>query len=71
MLENSLRIVVDPVFMPPENFSQKKNQVLELCPLNQYELIFDEKEEAGQMEQILLKMKVEDLDAGEMSSDTE
>lgn len=25
MLENSLRLVVDPLYLPPENFSQKKN----------------------------------------------
>jgi tubulin polyglutamylase TTLL1 len=57
MLENSLRLVVDPLYLPPENFSQKKNQPSELCPLNNYELIFDEREET-EMFEIIKKMQV-------------
>ena len=43
MLENSFRIVADPLFPPPEGFSQKKQVVQEICPENKYHLIFDEK----------------------------
>jgi hypothetical protein len=43
MVENALRITVDPLFPPPENFSQKKCIVNDICPDNKYELIFDEK----------------------------
>ena len=43
MVENSLRLVVDPLFPPPENFSQKKCIVNDICPDNKFELVFDEK----------------------------
>ena len=43
MVENSLRIVVDPMFPPPDNWSQKKCVVNDICPENKFELIFDEK----------------------------
>ena len=43
MLENSLRLIVDPLYQPPENFSQKKSVIQEICPDNKFELIFDEK----------------------------
>ena len=42
MVENALRLAVDPIFPPPENFSQRKTVVNELCPENKFELIFDE-----------------------------
>lgn len=43
MVENALRIVVDPLFPPAENWSQKKCVVNDVCPDNKFELIFDEK----------------------------
>lgn len=43
MVENSLRLAVDPLFPPPEHFSQRKTVVNELCPENKFELIFDER----------------------------
>jgi tubulin monoglycylase TTLL3/8 len=43
MVENTLRIVVDPLFPPPENWSQKKQVINEICPENKFELIFDSK----------------------------
>ena len=43
MAENSLRLAVDPLFPPPEHFSQRKHVVNELCPENKFELIFDER----------------------------
>lgn len=43
MVENSLRLAVDPIFPPPEHFSQRKHVVNELCPENKFELIFDER----------------------------
>ena len=41
MVEDSMRIVVDPLFPPPHNFS--KGVKHELCPENKYELVFDER----------------------------
>ena len=43
MVENAIRLAVDPIFPPPEPFSQRKHVVNELCPENKFELIFDEK----------------------------
>ena len=43
MVENALRLAVDPLFPPPENWSQKKCVVNDVCPDNKFELIFDER----------------------------
>ena len=45
MIDNALRLTIDPYFPPPEGFSQKKQQIYanDLCPENKMELIFDEK----------------------------
>lgn len=42
MLENALRLTIDPMFPPPENYSQKKAFVGDACPENKFNLIFDE-----------------------------
>jgi hypothetical protein len=42
MLESSFRIVADPMFPPPDGFSQKKSVVQELVPECKYQLVFDE-----------------------------
>lgn len=42
MMENALRIVVDPLLPPPENFALKKSVVHDICPENKFELIYDE-----------------------------
>ena len=43
MVENALRLSVDPLFPAPENWSQKKCVVNDICPENKFELIFDDK----------------------------
>jgi hypothetical protein len=43
MIDNSFRIAIDPMFPPPENFVWKKSMVSEICTVNKYELIFDER----------------------------
>jgi hypothetical protein len=43
MVENALRLVVDPLFPAPENWSQKKCVVNDICPENKFELIFDDR----------------------------
>lgn len=42
MLENALKLAVDPLFQPPEHYSQKKAFVGDPCPENRFELIFDD-----------------------------
>lgn len=52
MLENAIRLAVDPVFLPPESFSQRKNIVHELCPENKFALIFDERVDGPELTEI-------------------
>jgi len=42
MLENAMRLVLDPIFPPPEGFSSR-SKLTELCPEQKFELVFDEK----------------------------
>jgi tubulin---tyrosine ligase len=57
MLENALKIAVDPLFPPPENYSQKKAFIGDTCPENRFELIFDHKLDGPVIE---AKMKLRD-----------
>jgi len=43
MLENSFKLSIDGVFLPPEHFSQKKAFIGDACPENRFELFFDSK----------------------------
>ena len=52
MLENAVRLAVDPIFPPPSGFSQRKNIVSELCPENKFELIFDERIDGPELTEI-------------------
>ena len=52
MLENVFKIVVDPVFPPPENFALKKAFVGDPCPENRFELVYDEKVDRPGLEDI-------------------
>jgi len=52
MVENAIRLAVDPIFPPPVGFSQRKNVVHELCPENKFELIFDERIDGPELTEI-------------------
>ena len=71
MLENSFRIVADPLFPPPEGFSQKKQVVQEICPENKYHLIFDEKIDGPQLEQVFRTKEnvIVEIDEDELSNE--
>lgn len=56
IIDNSLRLTLDVLYPPPENFSQKKNIVHEICPEQRFELVFDEKVD-GQTIESLMKEK--------------
>ena len=43
MLNNVFRVVVDPLFPPPDFNMAKKNHMAEILPINKLELIFDER----------------------------
>ena len=77
MLENSMRIVCDPLFPPPENFSQKKQVVSELCPENRFDLIFDEKIDGPELiaifkekENVIIEMNEDELSDDEVADET-
>ncbi len=53
MVENALRLTVDPVFPLPENWSQKKCVVNDLCHDNKYELRFDEKVDGAKLNELM------------------
>ena len=53
MLENALKLAVDPLFPPPENFSSKKAFVGDPCPENKFELVFDDKIDGPVIEELL------------------
>lgn len=57
MLENALKIMVDPLFPPPEGFSQKKQVVQELCPECRFQLVFAEKIDGKELEQVFAMTK--------------
>ena len=44
MVDNALRIALDPLFPAPEGFPNKKSVTIihEICPENKFELVFDE-----------------------------
>jgi hypothetical protein len=43
MLDNSVRLVVDPLFPPPDNFRKNNSIPWDLCLENKFELVFDER----------------------------
>jgi len=69
MLENALRLVVDPLFPPPDNFSQRKQVVNELCPENKFELVFDERIDGPHLAEILREKEnvIVEIDEEELS----
>ena len=76
MLENSLRLAVDPLFPPPENFSQRKHVVNELCPENKYDLVFDERIDGPELcelyrekENVIVELNEEELSDSEEFDD--
>ena len=52
MLENSLKISLDSVFPPPENFTSKKAFIGDACPENRFELFFDSKVDGPEIEKL-------------------
>jgi len=73
MLENSLRLSVDPIFPPPENFSQRKHVVNELCPENKYDLVFDERIDGPELQELLREKDnvILEIDEEELSDSEE
>ena len=43
MIDNAFRLVVDPLFPPPDNLFVRRNSTVDMTPENKFELIFDER----------------------------
>lgn len=71
MLENAFKITADPMFPPPEGYSQKKQVVQEICPENKFQLVFDEKFEGAQLEQVFRTKEnvIVEIDEDEISDE--
>ena len=69
MVENALRLAVDPLFPPPEHFSQRKHVVHELCPENKFTLIFDERIDGPELTEIFREKEniIIEIDEEELS----
>jgi len=52
MLENALKISLDPTFLPPEHFTSKKAFIGDPCPENRFELAFDSKIDGPPMDKL-------------------
>ena len=52
MLENALKVAVDSMFMPPENFTQNKQFRGDAAQENRFELIFDSKIDGPALEKL-------------------
>lgn len=72
-LENALKLVIDPLFSPPEGFSNKKAYVGESCPETRYSLIYDEMIDKPVLEELMrdkCKM-IQELDEEDLSDEEE
>lgn len=62
MIDNTFRIVLDPLFPPPPGFSQKKVSIgQDFLVINRFELIFDERVDKEFLSQRMSKIDPADL----------
>ena len=62
MLENTFAIAIDPLFPGPPGFTGRKAITgIDICPLNQFELIFDERIDGPDLLKKLQKIDPEEL----------
>ena len=52
MLENALKISLDSIFIPPEQFTTKKSFIGDPCPDTRFELVFDSKIDGPPLEKL-------------------
>lgn len=51
MLENSIKIAIDPMFLPPPIPNSKKHQIPDAMD-NKYELVFNERDDAAELKHL-------------------
>jgi hypothetical protein len=62
MIENTFNITIDPIFPGPSGFTNRKAiNGIDICPINRFELIFDERIDGPD-----LKEKMEKIDPKEL-----
>ena len=69
MLDNTLRLVLDPLFPPPDNFQSSKQYPMELAQENKMELLFDERIDGPELVSMLQGRDniIVEVDEAEMS----
>ena len=73
MLENSLKLSLDPLFLPPENFTSKKAFIGDAVPENRFELVFDSKVDGPVLDKLFLTKEniIIEMDEDELSEEEE
>jgi hypothetical protein len=73
MLENSLKLALDPIFLPPENFTSKKAFIGDAVPEQRFELVFDSKVDGPVLEKLFLTKQniIIEMDEDELSEEEE
>ena len=71
MLENALKIGMDPVFLPPEGFANKKAFIGDSCPENRFTLVFDDRYDGPMLEKLFQAKRDIIMEMDEEFSDEE
>ena len=73
MLENSMKLSLDPLFLPPENFTSKKAFIGDAVPENRFELVFDSKVDGPVLDKLFLTKEniIIEMDEDELSEEEE
>lgn len=73
MLENALKLSLDPLFLPPEGYSSKKAFIGDCAPENRFELVFDSKVDGPVLDKLFLTKEniIIEMDEDELSEEEE
>lgn len=73
MLENALKIALDPLFLPPESFTSKKAFIGDAVPESRFELVFDSKVDGPVLDKLFLAKEniIIEMDEDELSEEEE
>jgi tubulin monoglycylase TTLL3/8 len=71
MLDNAFRIVIDPMYPPPEGYSLQKKVISEIAPENRFWLVFDEQYDGQTLEDVFRKKEsvIVEIDDEELLSE--
>jgi len=62
LVDNTLRFAIDPLFPPPQDFSARKISV-EILPEIKYELIFDQRTDGLELDELYRNADISELNA--------